>query len=92
MQTQLDQAEQRYNVGLIAITDVEIARASRDSTAAAVIAAKRALATQEDLLRAITNEDYREPGGSARRHAAADAGSGERGSAGSRRRWVRTRA
>ena len=58
VQTQLDQAEQRYKVGLIAITDVETARASRDSTAAAVIAAKRALATQENLLRAITNQSY----------------------------------
>ncbi|HEX2790871.1 MAG TPA: TolC family protein [Steroidobacteraceae bacterium] len=58
VQTQLDQAEQRYKVGLIAVTDVAVARASRDSTAAAVIAAKRALATQEDLLRAITNENY----------------------------------
>jgi outer membrane protein len=59
VQTQLDQAEQRYKVGLIAITDVEQARASRDSTSATVIAAKRTLATQEDLLRAITNETYR---------------------------------
>jgi outer membrane protein len=58
VQTQLDQAEQRYKVGLIAVTDMALARASRDSTAAAVIAAKRALATQEDLLRAITNENY----------------------------------
>jgi outer membrane protein len=58
VQIQLDQAEQRFNVGLIAITDVEIARASRDSTNAAVIAAKRALATQMDLLRAITGESY----------------------------------
>ncbi len=58
-QLQLDQAEQRFNVGLIAITDVEIARASRDSTNAAVIAAKRTLATQQDLLRAITGETYR---------------------------------
>src|ERR1700722_10592390 len=58
VQTQLDQAEQRYKVGLIAVTDVAVARASPDSTAAAVIAAKRALATQEDLLRAITNENY----------------------------------
>jgi outer membrane protein len=58
VQTQLDQAEQRYKVGLIAVTDVAVARASRDSTAAGVIAAKRALATQEDLLRAITNESY----------------------------------
>jgi outer membrane protein len=58
VQIQLDQAEQRFNVGLLAITDVEIARASRDSTNAAVIAAKRALATQMDLLRAITGESY----------------------------------
>lgn len=58
VQTQLDQAEQRFKVGLTAITDVEVARASRDSTAAAVIAAKRALATQENLLRAITNQHY----------------------------------
>jgi outer membrane protein len=58
VQIQLDQAEQRYQVGSIAITDVAVARAARDSTAAAVIAAKRALATQEDLLRAITNETY----------------------------------
>src|SRR6202049_1173499 len=58
VQTQLDQAEQRYKVGLIAVTDVAVARASRDSTAAAVIAGKRALATQENLLRAITNENY----------------------------------
>ena len=58
VQSQLDQAEQRYNVGLGAITDVEIARASRDSTNAAVIAAKRTLATQMDLLRAITGETY----------------------------------
>jgi len=63
VQIQLDQADQRYRVGLIAITDVELARASRDSTSAAVIAAKRALATQEDLLRAITNETYRELAG-----------------------------
>ncbi|MGH8231401.1 MAG: TolC family outer membrane protein [Steroidobacteraceae bacterium] len=58
VQTQLDQAEQRYRVGLIAVTDVAVARASRDSTSAAVIAAKRALATQLDLLRAITNDTY----------------------------------
>jgi outer membrane protein len=59
VQIQLDQAEQRYNVGLGAVTDVEIARASRDSTNAAVIGAKRTLATQLDLLRAITGESYR---------------------------------
>jgi outer membrane protein len=47
VQTQLDQAEQRYRVGLIAVTDMAVARASRDSTASAVIAAKRTLATPE---------------------------------------------
>src|SRR5665213_328415 len=32
VQRQLDQAEQRYNVGLIAVTDVETARAEHDNT------------------------------------------------------------
>ena len=56
---QLEQAERRFEVGLIAITDVQIARAARDSTAAAVIAAKRTQATAEEQLRAITGEKYR---------------------------------
>lgn len=58
VQQQLDQSEQRYRVGLIGRIDVETTRAERDSDAAAVIAAKRALATQQDLLRAITDETY----------------------------------
>src|SRR5579871_5294564 len=58
VQQQLDQAQQRYQVGLIGLIDVETTRAERDSAAAAVIAAKRALATQQDLLRAITDEMY----------------------------------
>ena len=82
VQIQLDQAEQRYNVGLLAITDVEIARASRDSTNAAVIAAKRVLATQNDLLRAITGESYRTLAGPGRRHAAAHAYTCQRGCVG----------
>jgi outer membrane protein len=53
---QLDQAEARYQIGLIAITDVEEARASHDSTAAAVIAAKRSLASTLELLREITGD------------------------------------
>src|SRR5277367_3851528 len=53
---QLDQAEARYQIGLIAVTDVEEARASHDSTAAAVIAAKRTLASNQELLREITGE------------------------------------
>jgi len=55
---QLEQAEKRFEVGLIAITDVQEAKAARDSAAAAVIAAKRQLATTEELLREITAERY----------------------------------
>jgi len=55
---QLDQAERRFEVGLIAVTDVQIARATRDSAAAAVIASKRTLASAEEQLRAITGQKY----------------------------------
>ena len=55
---QLEQAERRFDVGLIAVTDVQIARAARDSAAAAVIAAKRAVASAEEQLRATTGEKY----------------------------------
>jgi outer membrane protein len=57
-QRQLDQAEKRYEVGLIAVTDVETARAQRDTYNAAVIAGKRTVLSAEDLLRAITDENY----------------------------------
>lgn len=55
---QLEQAEKRFEVGLIAITDVQEAKAARDSAAAAVIAAKRALASSQEQLREITGEKY----------------------------------
>jgi outer membrane protein len=55
---QLAQAEARYQIGLIAITDVEEARASHDSTAAAVIAAKRTLASTQELLREIIGDPF----------------------------------
>ena len=55
---QLDQAEARYRIGLIAITDVEEARASHDSTAAAVIAAKRVLSSTQELLREIIGDPF----------------------------------
>jgi outer membrane protein len=58
VQRQLDQSLKNYEGGLVSRTDVEAARASHDSTAAAVIAAKRVLSTQQNLLRAITNESY----------------------------------
>jgi len=57
---QLEQAEKRFEVGLIAVTDVQEAKAARDSAAAAVIAAKRQLASTEELLREITAEKYAE--------------------------------
>jgi outer membrane protein len=55
---QLEQAEARYQIGLIAVTDVEEARASHDSTAAAVIAAKRVLASTLELLREIIGDPF----------------------------------
>ena len=55
---QLEQANKRFQVGLIAITDVEQARAARDTAAAAVIADKQALASAEDQLQVITGRQY----------------------------------
>jgi outer membrane protein len=55
---QLDQANQRFEVGQTAITDVQEAKAARDTSAAAVIAAKRTLATAEDQLQEITSQKY----------------------------------
>ena len=54
---QLDQAEARFKIGLIAVTDVEEARASHDSTAAALIAAKRQQASMVEALRQIIGEE-----------------------------------
>jgi outer membrane protein len=55
---QLEQADKRFEVGLIAITDVQEARAAHDSATAGVIAAKRTLATTQEVLRELTNEAY----------------------------------
>jgi outer membrane protein len=55
---QLEQADKRFEVGLIAITDVQEARAAHDAAAAAVIAAKRSLSTAQELLRELTGESY----------------------------------
>src|SRR5579862_8706645 len=55
---QLEQANKRFEVGLIAITDVEDAKAARDTAASTVIAAKRTLATAEDQLEEITGQKY----------------------------------
>jgi outer membrane protein len=55
---QLDQANKRFEVGLIAITDVQEAKAAHDTAVAAVIAAKRTLATAGDQLSEITGQKY----------------------------------
>ena len=51
---QLDQANKRFEVGLIAITDVQEARAARDQASADLIADKRALSSAQGFLREIT--------------------------------------
>lgn len=53
---QLDQAEQRFEVGLTAITDVHEARARYDSARAAVIAADNTLSDAREALAEITGK------------------------------------
>lgn len=53
---QLEQATQRFEVGLIAITDVQESQAAYDLSVASEISAKRELATARELLREITGE------------------------------------
>ncbi len=53
---QLEQAKQRFEVGLIAITDVQESQAAYDQSIASEIAAKRSLATAREFLREITGE------------------------------------
>src|SRR5690606_540433 len=55
---QLEQANKRFEVGLIAITDVQESRAAHDQAAANVIQAKRNLATAQELLRELTGEPF----------------------------------
>ena len=52
----LEQAKQRFEVGLIAITDVQESQAAYDQSTADEIGAKRALATAREFLREITGE------------------------------------
>ncbi len=52
----LEQAKQRFEVGLIAITDVQESQAAYDRAIAAEIGAKRELATARNLLREITGQ------------------------------------
>ena len=53
---QLDQAKQRFDVGLIAITDVQESQAAYDQAVADEIDAKRNLATAKEFMREITGE------------------------------------
>lgn len=55
---QLEQAEQRFEVGLTAVTDVHEARARHDAARAAVIAAGNALQDAHEALAEITGERY----------------------------------
>lgn len=52
----LEQAKQRFEVGLIAITDVQESQAAYDQSVADEIGAKRSLATARNFLREITGE------------------------------------
>ncbi len=53
---QLEQAKQRFDVGLIAITDVQESQAAYDQSIANEIGAKRSLATSREFLREITGQ------------------------------------
>lgn len=53
---QLEQSQKRFEVGLIAITDVQESQAAHDQGLAAEILAKRTLANSKEVLRAITDE------------------------------------
>ncbi len=56
---QLEQAKQRFEVGLIAITDVQESQAAYDQAVANEIGSKRSLATAREFLREITGEYIR---------------------------------
>jgi outer membrane protein len=57
---QLAQAERQFQVGVVTVIDVEEAKSARDTGAAGVIAAKRALAVAGELLAELTGELYPE--------------------------------
>lgn len=55
---QLEQARKRFDVGLIAITNVHEARAAFDLATAEVISARNDLASRQEALREITNRPH----------------------------------
>ncbi len=58
---QLEQTKQRFEVGLIAITDVHEAQARYDQAVASEIRAENGVVTAEEVLREITDQYYRNP-------------------------------
>ena len=56
LKRQFEQAEQRFDVGLIAITDVQEARAGYDRAVAGKIRAQNAIAVAEENLREVVGE------------------------------------
>lgn len=54
---QLEQAQQRFEVGLAAITDVNDAKAQHDQAVASVIADQNAVDTARETVRQLTNKD-----------------------------------
>jgi outer membrane protein len=57
---QLEQSEKRFEVGLIAVTDVQEAKAAFDQATASLIQAKRTLATTGEQLRELTGDAFDE--------------------------------
>lgn len=60
VERQLEQTQQRFEVGLTAITDVNEAEAERDQALADEIVAENDLANSYETLRELTGIDYRE--------------------------------
>jgi len=58
LQKQLDQADERFKVGLSAITDVHVARAQHDSAVAGVIVAQNNVETQREALVQIIGKNF----------------------------------
>ena len=56
---QLEQARKRFEVGLIAVTNVHEAKAAHDLAIAQVIAAQNDLSSRQESLREITNQQHR---------------------------------
>jgi outer membrane protein len=54
---QLEQAQQRFEVGLAAITDVNDAKAQHDAAVANVISAQNAVDTSREAVRQLTNKE-----------------------------------